>query len=225
MRILETELPGVVIIEPRVFGDARGYFLETWNRQKYLEAGLDVDFVQDNLSYSKRGTLRGLHFQNPHSQGKLVSAVVGEVYDVVVDVRHGSPTFACWLGVTLSAENKRQLMVPPGFAHGFCVTSETALFAYKCTELYNAQAEASILWNDPDLGIEWPVADPILSEKDRCALRLREVPLSRLQFSSTTCRPAGFDQEISKSIEATCIAETLRCVPDAKSSLSGIGLD
>lgn len=182
MQILETKLPGAVIIEPDVFGDSRGYFLETWNRERYAAAGLDINFVQDNLSFSRRGTLRGLHFQNPGAQGKLVSVLVGEVYDVAVDVRHGSPTFGQWVGVRLSAENKLQFYVPSGFAHGFCVTSDTALFAYKCTEFYNGKAEASILWNDPALGINWPTADPLLSEKDRTAPCLRDLPAQQLQF-------------------------------------------
>ena len=182
MRVLPTRLPGAVIIEPDVFGDARGYFLETWNRQRYAAAGLDVDFVQDNLSFSRRGTLRGLHFQNPRAQGKLVSVLIGEVYDVAVDIRHGSQTFGQWVGATLSAENKRQFYIPPGFAHGFCVTSDTALFAYKCTDFYNAPTEATIRWNDPELGIDWPVADPLLSEKDRAAPCLREIVPSYLSF-------------------------------------------
>lgn len=185
MNFLETKLLGVVIIEPDVFGDARGYFQETWNQPRYAEAGLDVNFVQDNLSFSKRGTLRGLHFQNPLAQGKLVSVLIGEVYDVAVDIRIGSPTFGEWLGVTLSDENKRQFYVPPGFAHGFCVTSETALFAYKCTETYNPAGEGSILWNDPDLGIDWPIADPLVSAKDAKALSLKDIPASRLTFDTS----------------------------------------
>jgi dTDP-4-dehydrorhamnose 3,5-epimerase len=176
MRVLETKLPGAVIVEPDVFGDARGYFLETWNRKRYAAAGLDVDFVQDNLSFSQRGTLRGLHFQNPGTQGKLVSVLIGEVYDVAVDVRHGSPSFGQWIGVALSAENKRQFYVPPGFAHGFCVTSETALFAYKCTDFYNPETEGSVLWNDPELGIDWPIKEPLLSKKDAIAPRLSSIP-------------------------------------------------
>jgi dTDP-4-dehydrorhamnose 3,5-epimerase len=184
MQILKTKLPGAVIIEPDVFGDSRGFFLETWNRERYAAAGLAVDFVQDNLSFSRRGTLRGLHFQNPRAQGKLVSVLIGEVYDVAVDIRHGSPTFSQWVGVSLTSENKRQFYVPPGFAHGFCVTSETALFAYKCTELYAPGAEGSVLWNDPDLGIDWPIAEPLLSEKDRAAPRLREIAPKRFCFDS-----------------------------------------
>jgi dTDP-4-dehydrorhamnose 3,5-epimerase len=182
MNVIETTLPGLVVIEPKVFGDERGYFMEAYNARRYGEVGLDVDFVQDNLSYSRRGTLRGLHYQNPHPQGKLVQVLLGEVFDVAVDIRLGSPTFGQWFSVTLSADNKRQLYVPRGFAHGFCVTSETALFAYKCTDVYDARAEGSILWNDPEIGIPWPVSDPVLSEKDQRAPRLREVPAERLTF-------------------------------------------
>ncbi|MGC1272212.1 MAG: dTDP-4-dehydrorhamnose 3,5-epimerase [Planctomycetaceae bacterium] len=182
MNIQTTALHGVVIIEPNVFGDSRGFFFETWNRRRYAEAGLDVDFVQDNLSFSQRGTLRGLHFQNPHGQGKLVSVLQGEVYDVAVDIRPGSPTFGRWVGVTLSAENSRQVYVPPGFAHGFCVTSEAALFAYKCTDYYAPQAEATIAWDDPDLAIRWPIRKPILSAKDERGSRLRDVAVERLSL-------------------------------------------
>lgn len=183
MRILPTKLPGTVIIEPDVYGDARGWFQEAWNRSKYADLGVDVSFVQDNLSFSQRGTLRGLHYQNPNAQGKLVSVLLGEVYDVAVDVRANSATFGQWLGVTLSSENRRQLYIPPGFAHGFCVTSDMALFAYKCTEIYNPAAEGSILWSDPDLGIDWPTSDVIVSEKDRRAARLKEIPADRLRFA------------------------------------------
>lgn len=182
MEIKPTKLDGVVIIEPKVFGDQRGFFMETWNAKRYSESGLDFSFVQDNLSYSRRGILRGLHYQNPNTQGKLVSVLEGEVYDVAVDVRAGSKTFGEWVAVTLSAENKRQFYVPPGFAHGFCVTSEMALFVYKCTDFYDPSAEGSILWNDPDLGIDWPVEDPLLSDKDKDAPRLKDVPLERLNF-------------------------------------------
>ena len=182
MEIKPTKLDGVVIIEPKVFGDQRGFFMETWNAKRYSDSGLDFSFVQDNLSYSRRGILRGLHYQNPNTQGKLVSVLEGEVYDVAVDVRAGSKTFGEWVAVTLSAENKRQFYVPPGFAHGFCVTSEMALFVYKCTDFYDPSAEGSILWNDPDLGIDWPIEDPLLSDKDKDAPRLKDVPLERLNF-------------------------------------------
>jgi dTDP-4-dehydrorhamnose 3,5-epimerase len=180
MKIHPTELQGVSLIEPDVFGDSRGFFLETWNRRRYAEAGLNVEFVQDNLSYSQRGTLRGLHYQKPHTQGKLVTVLHGEVYDVVVDLRRDSPTFGRWIGIHLAAESRRQIYVPPGFAHGFCVTSEAALFAYKCTDYYAPQDEATIAWDDPDLAITWPVREPILSEKDRRGVRLKDVPRERL---------------------------------------------
>ncbi|MDP9457237.1 MAG: dTDP-4-dehydrorhamnose 3,5-epimerase [Actinomycetota bacterium] len=172
MNVRETDLPGVLVVEPDVFGDERGFFLETWNRARYEAAGLPSDFVQDNLSFSSRGVLRGLHFQNPHPQGKLVYVLQGEVFDVAVDIRVGSPTFGRWVGVSLSAENKRQLWVPEGFAHGFVVTSEKALFSYKCTDFYYREAEAGVLWNDPDIGIDWPIANPTLSDKDLAAPRL-----------------------------------------------------
>jgi dTDP-4-dehydrorhamnose 3,5-epimerase len=180
MNIINTNLPGVLILEPKVFGDERGFFLETWNQARYAEAGLPLTFVQDNLSLSRRGVLRGLHFQNPNAQGKLVYVLQGEVFDVAVDIRLGSPTFGQVETVLLSAENKRQLFIPAGFAHGFCVTSETALFAYKCTELYDPKSEGSILWNDPALGIDWPVDSPELSAKDRAAMTLAEFPRERL---------------------------------------------
>jgi dTDP-4-dehydrorhamnose 3,5-epimerase len=166
MIIESTKLPGLLRIQPDVFGDARGFFQETWNLRRYTEAGLDRHFVQDNLSYSRRGILRGLHFQNPRPQGKLVYVLEGEVFDVAVDVRADSPTFGQWYGETLSAENHVQLFVPEGFAHGFCVTSEFALFAYKCTDFYNPSAEFSLQWNDPAIGIEWPIESPELSAKD-----------------------------------------------------------
>ncbi|CUH94464.1 dTDP-4-dehydrorhamnose 3,5-epimerase [Propionispora sp. 2/2-37] len=180
MKVIETKLPGVLIIEPKVFGDARGYFQETWNQVRYEEAGITDTFVQDNLSFSTRGVLRGLHYQNPHGQGKLVAVVKGEVFDVAVDIRVGSPHFGQWAGVYLSDENHRQLWIPPGFAHGFCVVSDTVYFAYKCTALYTPQAEGGILWNDPAIGIEWPVADVNLSEKDTKYPCLGDVPQHRL---------------------------------------------
>lgn len=180
MQIIPSRLAGALIIEPRVFGDARGFFMETWNAERYAEAGITVGFVQDNLSFSRRGVLRGLHFQKPNPQGKLVYVLAGEVFDVAVDIRVGSPTFGQWESVVLSSENRRQFYVPPGFAHGFCVTSETALFAYKCTDLYNPAAEGSVLWNDPDLAIPWPVSDPELSAKDKVGVRLKDFPRDRL---------------------------------------------
>ncbi|MDR3543879.1 MAG: dTDP-4-dehydrorhamnose 3,5-epimerase [Desulfosporosinus sp.] len=180
MKVLATKLPGVMIIEPMVFGDARGFFMETWNQARYVAHGLPAVFVQDNLSFSQKGVLRGLHFQNPNAQGKLVYVLQGEVFDVVVDIRVGSPTFGKWVGVTLSSENKRQFYVPEGFAHGFCVTSETVLFAYKCTEIYQPQSEQGVSWQDSDLGIEWPIEMPLLSEKDMNYPRLKDIEVERL---------------------------------------------
>ncbi len=180
MKIEQTPLPGVLILEPRVFSDQRGFFMETYQAQRYAEAGLPRLFVQDNLSFSSRGTLRGLHFQHPHDQGKLVQVLQGEVFDVAVDIRQGSPTFGRWFSTCLSGDNKRQLYVPVGFAHGFCVTSDTALLAYKCTDHYNAAAEAGVAWDDPDIAIDWPVSDPILSDKDAAAPRLRDLEPGRL---------------------------------------------
>lgn len=180
MNVTRFEIEGLLLIEPKVFGDARGFFVESWNEQRYREAGITGTFVQDNLSFSRRGTLRGLHFQNPAAQAKLVSVLQGEVFDVAVDIRRSSPTFGRWHGVTLSSENKRQFFIPPGFAHGFAVLSETALFFYKCTEFYTPQSEATIAWNDPDIGIQWPVADPVLSDKDQRGLRLKDMPPERL---------------------------------------------
>jgi dTDP-4-dehydrorhamnose 3,5-epimerase len=176
VNVIETDLSGVLILEPRVFGDERGFFMESYNAGRYGEAGLPDRFVQDNLSFSRHGVLRGLHFQNPQPQGKLVSVLQGEVFDVAVDIRVGSPTFGRWTGVTLSAENKRQFYVPPDFGHGFVVTSDVALFFYKCTDYYAPHAEGSILWDDPEIGIEWPLEAPTLSEKDRAAPTLRETP-------------------------------------------------
>jgi dTDP-4-dehydrorhamnose 3,5-epimerase len=176
MNVVETSLPGVIVVEPDVFGDERGFFMETWNARRYEEDGLPGRFVQDNLSYSARGVLRGLHYQNPQPQGKLVSVLRGEVFDVAVDIRVGSPTFGEWTGVTLSAENKRQFYVPPDFAHGFLVTGEDALFLYKCTDYYAPEAEGIVLWNDPEIGIEWPTDAPTRSGRDGKAPPLREIP-------------------------------------------------
>ena len=180
MNVITCDIPGLVIIEPKVFGDARGYFMETWNQQRYHDAGFDWNFVQDNISVSRRGILRGLHFQNPKGQGKLVYVLQGEVFDVAVDLRKSSPTFGRWHGLTLSAENKRQFFVPAGFAHGFAVLSETAMFAYKCTEFYNPQNEMALLWNDPEVGVQWPLEAPLLSDKDARGVRLRDMPRERL---------------------------------------------
>lgn len=180
MNVVETGLPEVLLVEPDVFGDERGFFMETFNAGRYREAGLPHRFVQDNLSYSAGGVLRGLHFQNPDQQGKLVYVLEGEVFDVAVDIRAGSPHFGEWTGATLSAENKRQLWIPEGFAHGFLVTSDAALFAYKCTARYNREAEGAILYDDPEIGIRWPVEAPALSDKDQAAPRLSEMPEERL---------------------------------------------
>jgi dTDP-4-dehydrorhamnose 3,5-epimerase len=175
MKIIETKLPGVLIIEPDVFGDSRGFFMETYHKERYRTIGINAEFVQDNTSFSTKGTLRGLHFQYPHSQAKLVQVFMGEVFDVAVDIRKGSPAFGQWFGVTLSSDNKQQLFIPVGFAHGFCVLSETALFSYKCTEFYSPADERGILWSDPDIGIEWPVKDPLLSDKDEKYPRFKDL--------------------------------------------------
>ncbi len=180
MKVTETKLSGVVIVEPQVFGDSRGFFQETWQKSRYEESGIREMFVQDNLSFSTRGVLRGLHYQNPNIQGKLVSVIQGEVFDVAVDIRAGSPTFGQWESVHLSGENHRQLWVPPGFAHGFCVLSDTAYFMYKCTDVYNPLAEGGVLWNDPDIGIAWPMQEVILSDKDKVYPRLKEVESEKL---------------------------------------------
>ena len=180
MKVTPCELSGLLLIEPRVFSDPRGFFMESWNRRSYAEHGLEADFVQDNFSSSCRGTLRGLHFQNPHAQGKLVSVLEGEIFDVAVDLRRRSPTFARWYATNLSAENHRQFFVPPGFAHGFLVLSETALFHYKCTKFYSPADELALRWDDPELGIAWPLANPVLSAKDARAPRLAELPPERL---------------------------------------------
>lgn len=174
MDVLELDIPGLKIVTPKIFGDERGFFLESYNAQKYHGCGIDVTFVQDNLSYSSRGVLRGLHFQNPGSQGKLVSVLQGAVYDVAVDIRLGSPTFGQWYGIELRSESKKQFWIPAGFAHGFVVISETALFSYKCDAYYQPQHEFSLAWNDPELGIEWPISSPALSPKDQKARRLRD---------------------------------------------------
>jgi dTDP-4-dehydrorhamnose 3,5-epimerase len=174
MQVLPTKLPEVLLIQPKVFGDSRGYFFETWRESLYREAGIRETFVQDNVSRSARGVVRGLHAQWPYPQGKLVSVLEGEVYDVAVDIRRNSPTHGQWVGELLSAENHRQLYIPPGFAHGFFVRSETALFTYKCTDFYHPETELTVLWNDPDLGIPWGIESPTLSPKDLKGRRLRD---------------------------------------------------
>jgi len=184
MKVLDTTLPDVKLIEPDVFGDARGFFYEGWNRARYAELGLDFNVVQTNMSRSARGVLRGLHYQWPNPQGKLVSVLEGEVYDVAVDIRRGSPTFGQWTAAVLSAENKRQMWVPEGFAHGFVVTSEHALFHYLVTAPYDRTADANLRWNDAALAINWPVAEPSLSDKDAKAPFLADIPESRLPVYS-----------------------------------------
>lgn len=180
MKITSMSLPEVLLIEPKRLGDARGYFLETWHQQRYAAAGIKLGFVQDNLSRSAHGILRGLHLQHPNDQGKLVYVLAGEVFDVAVDVRVGSPNFGKWTGTLLSSEDHRQLWIPPGFAHGFCVTSETAMFAYKCTALYSAADELGMTWNDPAVAIAWPVVEPQLSAKDKALPRLADIDPARL---------------------------------------------
>jgi len=180
MNFTPTAIPDVILIEPRVFADERGFFMETWHKQKFLQGGIDADFVQDNHSRSVQGTLRGLHYQVKRQQGKLVRVILGEVYDVAVDIRRGSPTFGKWIGFYLSAENKRMLWIPPGFAHGFYVTSDVAEFVYKCTDFYAPKHERCIIWNDSNLGIQWPLINgmaPVLSAKDAKGIRLEEAEL------------------------------------------------
>ncbi|MBO9581954.1 MAG: dTDP-4-dehydrorhamnose 3,5-epimerase [Sphingobium sp.] len=176
MNIIETAIPGLLIIEPRVFGDDRGFFMESWNAKSFAAAGLDLDFVQDNHSRSSRGVLRGMHYQQPGPQGKLVRVTAGAVYDVAVDMRRSSPTFGKWVGVELSAANKRMFWVPEGLAHGFLCLEDGTDFLYKCRGYYDPANEHSLLWNDPDVGIEWPLDDivPQLSAKDEAGKPLRE---------------------------------------------------
>lgn len=192
MKFIETTLKGVVLVEPDVFNDPRGYFLETYHAGKYADGGIASPFVQDNFSHSVRGTLRGLHYQLTRAQGKLVMVLEGRVFDVAVDIRRGSPTFGQWVGVELSGENKRQLYIPPGFAHGFCVLSETADVLYKCTDVYSPTHERGIIWNDPTLAIAWPIAEPLVSTKDRGYRALREMhkelPSYRLKKVNTAKR-------------------------------------
>jgi dTDP-4-dehydrorhamnose 3,5-epimerase len=177
---IETEIPDLYIIEPAVFGDARGYFMETYNKNDFFAAGLTMEFVQDNESKSRKGVLRGLHFQTKNTQGKLVRATEGEVFDVAVDLRVGSPTFGKWKGVVLSKENKRQFYVPEGFAHGFLVLSEEAVFNYKCTDYYAPEYDSGLLWNDEEVGVQWPlegIEEVLLSEKDKVQKTLKELEI------------------------------------------------
>lgn len=180
MKVIDTRLPGCKVIEPAVFGDARGYFFESWNAGRFAEHGLPAAFVQSNISSSSRGVLRGLHYQWPRSQGKLVTVLEGEVYDVAVDIRRGSPTFGQWEALVLSAENRRQFWIPEGFAHGFAVLSETALFHYLCTDVYVKEADAAVRWNDADIAVDWPVSAPTLSAKDENAPFLKDIDEGRL---------------------------------------------
>lgn len=169
MKVTDTDLPGVKLVEPDVFGDERGFFMETWNRTRYAGHGMPIDCRQTNLSLSRRGILRGLHFQQPNPQGKLAYVIQGEVLDVAVDIRVGSPHFGRWTAATLSGDNRRQLWVPEGFAHGFCVLSEQALFAYLCTAEYDPESDRSLRFDDPEIGVDWPLNDPEVSDKDQAA--------------------------------------------------------
>jgi len=183
VKFTETPLPGVILIEPRVFGDARGFFTETYRADLFKAHGIDETFVQDNHSRSARGVLRGLHYQEPYPQGKLVRCTRGELFDVAVDIRRGSPAFGKWYGTTLSEENKAMLWIPAGFAHGFCALTEDAELVYKTTEIYRPEFDRAILWNDPEIGIEWPITDPSLSAKDTAAPLLRDAVLPPFAFA------------------------------------------
>ena len=183
MLIKETPLPGVLLITPQSFGDSRGFFLEMYQRKRYTQAGLTMEFVQDNSSRSQKGTLRGIHFQNPHAQGKLVSVSRGRVFDVAVDLRQNSPTYRQWYGVELDDEKHRQLWLPPGFGHGFYVLSDLADFSYKCTDYYHPESDCGIRWDDPDLGIQWPLAGkPLFSDKDFKLPFLRDIKSEQLFY-------------------------------------------
>jgi dTDP-4-dehydrorhamnose 3,5-epimerase len=180
MKVTELSIPGVLLIEPKAFGDQRGFFLESWQKERYAKAGIPGDFVQDNLSRSTRGVLRGMHLQHPFSQAKLVGVAHGAVLDVAIDVRVGSPTFGRWVGAELSGDNHHQLYVPKGCAHGFCVLSEWALFSYKCDDNYHPEAELGVRYNDPDVGIAWPDGELALSDKDLLHPLLRDIPEDKL---------------------------------------------
>ncbi len=175
MKFLPTELPGVLIVEPDIFADGRGYFYESYQLEKYQKGGVPLPFVQDNRSRSVKGTLRGLHTQLRHTQGKLVSVIQGAIFDVVVDIRPGSPTYKKWISAELSSDNYRQIYIPPGYAHGFYVTSDEAIVEYKCTDLYDPDSAIDIIWNDPDLAIAWPGQSPLLSKKDAIGKRLNDL--------------------------------------------------
>jgi len=180
LKIIETRLPGAVIIEPAVFGDSRGFFFESWNAERFAAHGLPTRFVQSNVSSSSRGVLRGLHYQWPRPQGKLVSVLEGEVFDVAVDIRRGSPTFGQWEGVVLSAENKRQFWIPEGYAHGFLGLSDRVIFTYLCTDVWVKEVDSNIRWDDPQIGIDWPIDAPLLSDKDAAAPVLADIAQDRL---------------------------------------------
>jgi dTDP-4-dehydrorhamnose 3,5-epimerase len=180
MKIIATSLEGALIVEPAVFKDDRGFFMETYHQARYSTGGIRRTFVQDNLSYSVQGTLRGLHYQVKHAQAKLIQVIKGEIFDVVVDIRPTSPTFGQWAGFHLSEQNQRQIFVPEGFAHGFCVLSPSAHCLYKCSDFYAPDDEGGILWSDPGIGIDWPVENPIISVKDKKYPLLKDVPLERL---------------------------------------------
>jgi dTDP-4-dehydrorhamnose 3,5-epimerase len=186
VKFIHSDLPDVLVAELEVFNDSRGFFLETFHQRKYEEGGVGRGFVQDNHSHSQRNTLRGLHYQLNNPQGKLIYVVTGEVFDVAVDIRRGSPTFGKWMGTRLSAKNRRQLYIPEGFAHGFCVLSDTTDFIYKCTDFYTPGDEYGIFWQDSSIGIEWPTENPILSDKDRRNPKLNEVPESHLPIYQVT---------------------------------------
>ena len=175
MNFKETKIQGVLILEPDVFKDKRGYFLETWNKERYEKNGIPYSFVQDNISFSKKGILRGLHFQYPQPQGKLIQVLSGKVIDIAADIRIGSPTYGKWHSEILSDTNHKQMFVPSGFAHGYCVMSESAIFSYKCTDFYNPATEHGIIWNDPDLNIDWQIEEPVLSPKDAKYPRLKDL--------------------------------------------------
>jgi len=181
-KITKCPLDGLLLLEPAVFTDSRGYFFELWNKRTFTILGLEIEFVQDNISFSKKNCIRGLHFQNPHPQAKLITVLEGLVFDVVVDLRKNSPTFGQWHSVTLSGDHIQQLFIPIGFAHGFAVLSDYAIFHYKCSDFYSRDSELTLRWDDPDLKINWPVTTPILSEKDQQGLFLRNIPPDRLFF-------------------------------------------
>ncbi len=184
MNVIPTSLEGVVIVEPDVFEDKRGFFMETYHQQRYHKAGISRVFVQDNMSFSVKGTLRGLHFQITQPQAKLVQVISGEIFDVAVDIRPDSATFGRWVGVYLSSDTRRQLFIPEGFAHGFCVISETALFMYKCSDFYAKDDESGILWSDPAIGIQWPIENPMVSDKDARLPHLSEIRAFRQEVTS-----------------------------------------